>query len=47
MKKIPEKTKKRIFEIIRIGNREDFPSRAFDIGIVIAIAANITVLLLP
>ncbi len=46
MKKISEKKRKRIFEIIQIGNREDFPSRAFDIGIVIAIVANITVLLL-
>ena len=44
--RISEKTRKRIFEIIQIGNREDFPSRAFDIGIVIAIVANITVLLL-
>ncbi len=46
MKKISEKKRKRIFEIIQIGNREDFPSRAFDIGLVIAIVANITVLLL-
>ena len=44
--RISEKTRKRIFEIIQIGNREDFPSRAFDIGLVIAIVANITVLIL-
>ena len=44
--KMSESRRKRIFEIIQIGNREDFPSRAFDIGIVIAIVANITVLLL-
>ena len=46
MKKISEKKRKRIFEIIQIGNREDFASRAFDIGLVIAIVANIAVLIL-
>lgn len=35
--------KKRIFSIIQIGNREDFPSRAFDIGIVITIILNLFV----
>ena len=35
-----------IFEIIQIGNREDFPSRAFDIFIVTAIMLNIAVLIL-
>ena len=44
--KVSEKTRKRIFEIIQIGNREDFPSRAFDIFIVTAIVLNIAVLLL-
>lgn len=37
-------TKKRVFDIIQIGRREDFISRAFDFLIVIAILANITVL---
>jgi TrkA-C domain./Ion transport protein. len=46
MKKISKSKKKRIFEIIQIGNREDLPSRLFDIFIVVAIVANITVLLL-
>ncbi|MBO4288975.1 MAG: ion transporter [Lachnospiraceae bacterium] len=41
-----KKSKKRIFEIIQIGNREDLPSRMFDIFIVVAIFANIAVLLL-
>ena len=44
--KVSEKTRKRIFEIIQIGNREDFPSRAFDIFIVTAIMLNIAVLIL-
>lgn len=43
---VSEKKRKRIFEIIQIGNREDFPSRAFDIFIVTAIVLNIAVLLL-
>lgn len=38
--------KKRIFDIIQIGKREDFASRAFDIFIVAAILANIAVLFL-
>ena len=42
----PVSRKKRIFEIIQIGNTEDFPSRAFDIFIVIAIGLNILVMLL-
>ena len=44
--KVSEKKRKRIFEIIQIGNREDFPSRAFDIFIVTAIMLNIAVLIL-
>ena len=43
---VSEKKRKRIFEIIQIGNREDFPSRAFDIFIVTAIVLNIAVLIL-
>lgn len=34
--------RKRIFDIIQIGNKEDIPSRAFDIIIVIMIILNIT-----
>lgn len=41
-----EKRKKRIFDIIQIGKREDFISRAFDIFIVTVILANIAVLFL-
>lgn len=41
---ISEKKKKRIFDIIQIGRREDFVSRAFDLFIVIVIFANIAVL---
>ena len=44
--KISEKTRKRIFEIIQIGNREDAPSRAFDYFIVTVIFCNIAVLFL-
>lgn len=33
--------KKRIFNIIQIGNKTDFPSYAFDIGIVIIIVTNL------
>ena len=36
--------KKRIFEIIQIGNRGDFPSRAFDYFITVCIFLNIAVL---
>lgn len=38
--------KKRIFDIIQIGSREDIPSRAFDIFIVIVILLNILTLIL-
>ena len=44
--KVSEKLRKRIFEIIQIGNREDMASRLFDYFIVAAIIANITVLVL-
>lgn len=43
---IGEKKKKRIFDIIQIGKKEDFVSRAFDLIIVAAIIANIAVLFL-
>ena len=43
---ISEKRKKRIFDIIQIGKREDFVSRAFDLFIVMSIFANIAVLLI-
>lgn len=43
---ISQKQKKRIFDIIQIGKKDDFVSRAFDILIVIAILANIAVLFL-
>lgn len=38
--------KKRIFDIIQIGKRDDFASRAFDLFIVCAIIANIAILFL-
>ena len=38
--------KKRVFQIISIGSREDLPSLAFDIVIVLTIFANISVMLL-
>ena len=38
--------KKRIFDIIQIGNREDLPSRAFDWFIVLAILVNIVTMFL-
>ena len=38
--------KKRIFEIIQIGNRNDFPSRFFDIFIVFVILLNILIMFL-
>lgn len=41
-----KKFKKRIFDIIQIGQRDDFPSRAFDIFLVIIIVLNILVLIL-
>ena len=43
---IGEKRKKRIFDIIQIGRREDIASRAFDLFLVIVIFANIAVLYL-
>lgn len=43
-KLISGKRKKRIFDIIQIGKREDFASRAFDLFIVIVIFVNIAVL---
>lgn len=43
---ISENRKKRIFDIIQIGKRDDFVSRAFDLFIVAAIFANIAVLFL-
>lgn len=39
-------TKKRVFDILQIGNREDFASRAFDIIIAISIVLNITALVM-
>ncbi|MGN0346033.1 MAG: ion transporter [Lachnospiraceae bacterium] len=41
-----KKWKKRIFDIIQIGNRDDIPSRMFDIFIAAAILLNISVLFL-
>ena len=39
-------TKKRVFDILQIGRREDFASRAFDIIIAISIVLNITALVM-
>lgn len=39
-------TKKRVFDILQIGHREDFASRAFDIIIAISIVLNITSLVM-
>ena len=39
-------TKKRVFDILQIGHREDFASRAFDIIIAISIVLNITALVM-
>ena len=44
--KISEQKRKRIFEIIQIGRKEDAPSRAFDYFIVTVILCNIAVLFL-
>ena len=44
--RVSERLRKRIFEIVQIGNREDLPSRAFDYFIVGVIVCNIAVLLL-
>lgn len=41
-----KQAKKRIFDILQIGNREDVPSRAFDIIIATAIVLNIMALVL-
>lgn len=41
-----KKFKKRVFDIIQIGQREDFPSRIFDIFLVTIIILNILVLVL-
>ncbi len=41
---ISREKKKRIFDIIQIGKREDFVSRAFDLFIVVVIFVNIAVL---
>ena len=34
-------SRKRVFTIIQVGNLSDFPSRAYDISLVIAVAVNI------
>ena len=39
-------TKQRIFNIIQIGNKDDIPSRLFDIFITIVITLNIIVMIL-
>ena len=36
-----EAKRKRIFDIIQVGNAEDLPSRAFDLGLIIMILANL------
>ena len=36
-----ENVRKRIFDIIQIGNKEDLPSVAFDIGITVMILLNL------
>lgn len=46
MQRVSKEQKKRIFEIIQIGNKEDAISRIFDIFIVAAILCNIAVLFL-
>lgn len=46
MRRVSEEKRKRIFEIIQIGNKEDGPSRSFDIFIVAVILCNIAVLFL-
>ena len=43
-KLVTEKRKKRIFDIIQIGKKDDFISRAFDIFIVATILVNLTIL---
>ena len=39
-------TKQRIFNIIQIGNKDDIPSRLFDIFIAVVISVNILVMVL-
>lgn len=46
MAEISPKVKKRIFDIIQIGNKQDLPSRAFDIFIVVVIVSNIVAMFL-
>ena len=46
MQRVSKEKKKRIFEIIQIGNQEDAPSRFFDYFIVTVILCNIAVLFL-
>lgn len=46
MKRELQNRRKRIFDIIQIGNVSDFPSRAFDLFLVAVILLNITVLIL-
>ena len=46
MKREIQNRRKRIFDIIQIGNVSDFPSRAFDLFLVAVILINITVLIL-
>ena len=46
MKHTENSRRKRIFDIIQIGNVSDFPSRAFDLFLVAVILINITVLIL-
>jgi len=44
--KVTENTRKRLFNIISIGNKSDFPSRFFDLFIVVAITLNLAATLL-
>lgn len=44
--KVTENTRKRLFNIISIGNKSDFPSRFFDFFIVVAITLNLAATLL-
>lgn len=46
MKGLSFEYEKRIFDIIQIGNREDMPSRVFDIFIVVTIILNVVVMFL-
>ena len=40
------KWKRRVFDIIQIGNREDIPSRIFDVCLVVVILLNILTMFL-